>query len=109
MYVRTIILNYCGQESKKQFAVYDSDTPVTLKHGQCHQTWYKLVDLKIIQSLKKKTCLNSVCEKPTIKFLSNQETQQLSPVNMCQCQKQNTDHYIDWHFHAKSKNPQILG
>ena len=39
-------LNYNGQESKKQFAVYDSDTPVTLKYGQSHQTWYKLVDPK---------------------------------------------------------------
>ena len=31
---------------KKQFAVYDSDTPVTLKQGQGHQTWYELVDPK---------------------------------------------------------------
>ena len=55
MYVRIIQhLNYGGQESKKQFAVYDSDTPVTLKQGRGHQTWYKLVDHKqgIIQSLK---------------------------------------------------------
>ena len=35
MYVSTIQrYNYCGQESKKQFAVYDSHTPVTLKQGQ---------------------------------------------------------------------------
>ena len=27
-------LNYSGQESKEQFAVYDFDTPVTLKQGQ---------------------------------------------------------------------------
>ena len=26
-------LNYSGQESKKQFAVHDSDTPATLKQG----------------------------------------------------------------------------
>ena len=31
---------------KKQFAVYDSDTPVTLKQGQGHQTWSELVDHK---------------------------------------------------------------
>ena len=37
-------LNYSRQESKKQFAVYDSDTPVTLKQGQSHQTQYELVD-----------------------------------------------------------------
>ena len=39
MYVRTIqLLNYSGQECKKQLAVQDSDTPVTLKEGQGHQT-----------------------------------------------------------------------
>ena len=38
MYVRTIqCLNCGGQESKEQFAVHDSDTPVTLKQGQGHQ------------------------------------------------------------------------
>ena len=30
---------------KKQFAVYNSDTPVTLKQGQGHQT-YEMVDPK---------------------------------------------------------------
>ena len=39
-------LHYIGQESKKQFAVYDLDTQVTLKQGQGHQTWYELRDLK---------------------------------------------------------------
>ena len=39
MYDRTTQhLNYGRQESKAQFAVYDSDTPVTLKQGQDHQT-----------------------------------------------------------------------
>ena len=37
-------VNYGGQESEKQFAVHDSDTPVTLKQGQGHQPWYELVD-----------------------------------------------------------------
>ena len=47
MYVATIQhVNYCGQESKKQFAVYDFDKPVTLKQGQGHQTLYALVDPK---------------------------------------------------------------
>ena len=37
----------CGrQESKKQFAVYNSDIPVTFKRGQGHQTRYELVDPK---------------------------------------------------------------
>ena len=39
-------LNSSGQESQKQFAVYDSDTPVTWKQGQGQQTWYELVDSK---------------------------------------------------------------
>ena len=48
MHVATIQrLNYSGQESKKkQITVYDSDTPVTLKYGQGHHAWYKLVDPK---------------------------------------------------------------
>ena len=47
MYVATVHhLNYSGQESKKQLAVYDSDTSVTLKYSQGHQTWYELLDPK---------------------------------------------------------------
>ena len=47
MHVRTIQhLDNGGQESQKQVAVYDSDTPVTLKQGQGHQTWYKSVNPK---------------------------------------------------------------
>ena len=37
-------LNYSRQEPTQQFAVCDSDTPVTLKQGQSHQTCYELVD-----------------------------------------------------------------
>ena len=33
-------------KKKKEFAVYDSGTPVTLKQGQGHQTWYEFVDPK---------------------------------------------------------------
>ena len=39
-------LKYSGLESKKQFAVYNSDIPVTLKPSQGHQTWYELLDPK---------------------------------------------------------------
>ena len=43
MYIAAIqYLNYSSAEPKKQFAVYDSDTLVTLKQG--HETWYELVD-----------------------------------------------------------------
>ena len=31
---------------RKQFALYDSYTPVTLKQGQGHQAWNELVDPK---------------------------------------------------------------
>ena len=45
MYVASIQrLNY--KNLKKQFAVYDSDTPVTLKQDQGHETCYDLIDPK---------------------------------------------------------------
>ena len=46
IYVRTKHrLNYGRQESERQLAVYDSDTPVPLKQGKGHQTWwYESVD-----------------------------------------------------------------
>ena len=58
---------------KKQLAVYDSDTPVTLKNGQGYQTWYELVDPKqgYNNAKFKKPRLNGVREKAQIKFLSN--------------------------------------
>ena len=47
VFVRTMQhLIYSGQGSKKQLAVYDFDTTVTLKQSQGHQTWYELVDPK---------------------------------------------------------------
>ena len=48
-------LNYHGHGPKKQIALYNSDTPVTLKEGQDQQTWYELITLgkvTIMQSLK---------------------------------------------------------
>ena len=41
-----MLFNYSEHKSKEQIAVHDSDTPVTLKQGQGHQTWYELVDPK---------------------------------------------------------------
>ena len=54
-------LNYSGQESKKQFEVYDCDTPVTLKQGQGHQTWFELVD-------PEQSYVNSVSERASDGF-----------------------------------------
>ena len=75
MCVRTIQrLNYGGQESKKRSAVYDSDTPMTLKEGQGNQPWYELVGPKqdYLHSAKsEKLHLNSVCEKPMIKCVKS--------------------------------------
>ena len=46
MYVATIQhLSYIGQDFNNN-AVYVSDTSVTLKQGQGHQTWYRLTDLR---------------------------------------------------------------
>ena len=47
LHIRTIQrLKYGGQKSIKEFSVSDVNIPVTLKQGQGHQTWYKLVDPK---------------------------------------------------------------
>ena len=57
---------------------------MTLKQGQGHQTWYELVDpneVIIMQSLKNLVKTVSAKKLP-IKFLSNQETCHLSPLNM---------------------------
>ena len=72
MYVRTREhFNYGGQQPKKQLAVYGSDTPVTLKQGQSHQTWYALVDPKQGYDNAKfeKPHLNNVCENDNNKGL----------------------------------------
>ena len=69
MCVATIqCLNYSGQESKKQVAVYDPDTSVTLKQGQGHQTWYVLVDPKqgCNHAKFERPPLNSVCTEPNM-------------------------------------------
>ena len=52
-------------------AVYDSDTCLTLKQDQGHQTWYKIVDPKLGDNKAKfeKSRLNGVCEKANNKVL----------------------------------------
>ena len=59
-----MLFNYSEHKSKEQIAVHDSDTPVTLKQGQGHQTWYDLVDPKQSYNNAKfeKPHLNSVCK-----------------------------------------------
>ena len=78
MYVRTAQrLNWGGQESKKLFAVYDFDTPMTLQHCQGHQTWYELADPKKDYNDGKfeKPHLNSVHEKVNNKvFVKSENT-----------------------------------
>ena len=53
------------QWTRKQSAVYDPDTPVTLKQGQGHQSWSELVDSKhgYNNAQYENPCFNSVCEK----------------------------------------------
>ena len=83
MYVSTIQhLNYSGQESKKQFAVYDSDTPVTLKQSQGHQSCKENVDtLEGYNHAKFERCYIKSMKNAT-KVFSNDETSQSSPLNM---------------------------
>ena len=102
MYVTTIQrLNYSEQESEKQFAVYDSDSPVILKQGQSHQNWYESVEpskVIIMHNLKNLTWSESVRE-PAIKFLSKQETRQLLHLSgsfMCHCGNTGVETDAEW-------------
>ena len=73
------------KQTKKQFAVYDSNKSVTLKQGQGHQTWYELVDPKQGYDNGKfeKLCLNSVCEKANNKvFVKSGNTSIISLENV---------------------------
>ena len=67
----------------KTVSVYDSDTPVTLKQGR--QTKYELVDTKQDNNNAKFENLAWIVSMKmlTIKFLPNQKTCQLSPLDMC--------------------------
>ena len=88
-------LNYSGQESKKRFAVYDSDTPVTLnkvKVVKLDMHWSNPSKVVTMQSLKEFPFTVSA-KKPMLKFLSKQKTQ-LSPLNMCKSEKQWYIHYL---------------
>ena len=70
MYVRTIQhFNYVDNNLKKQFAVNDSDAPVTLKGGQGPQTWHELVDSREDYNNAKfeSSHINSAWEKANIK------------------------------------------
>ena len=72
------------QQSKKQFAVNDSDAPVTLKEGQGPQTWHELVDCKQAYNAAKfeKPGLNM--KEPTIKFLVKSENMSTIPLEYMQ-------------------------
>ena len=60
---------------------------MTLKQGHGNQTWYELVDPKQgYNNAKLKNTGTVSAEKPTTKFLSNQETRQLSPLNVFESQ-----------------------
>ena len=65
------------------------DTPVILKQDQDHQTWYDLIEPKQGYNHAKfeRPPLNSIRKKMMLTVLSNQETCQLSPLNMCASKK----------------------
>ena len=70
-----------GRNLRKQFAVYDSDTPVTLKHGQGHQTWYEVVNPTQDYNSAKfdQPLLSSVRERTNIKvFVKSGNTSVIS-------------------------------
>ena len=62
---------------------------MTLKQGQSHKPWHKLVDPKqgYNNAMFEKNCLQSVHEKANDKVFVNQETHQLSPLKMCKSTK----------------------
>ena len=75
-----------------QFVVYVSDTPVTLKQSQGHQTQNDNVDPKQIYNQTKfgRSFFTGVQEKVNNKvvcFFSDEEICQLSLLNKCECQK----------------------
>ena len=66
MYIATIQhLNYSTQESKQDFAVFISNTPVTLKQSQSHQTYSDNADPEQGYNHAKfeRFCFHSVWEK----------------------------------------------
>ena len=72
----------------KNHVSYDSDTPLALKQGQGHETWYKLEALKQSGSdARFEKSWRVTVKKPTIKFLPNQEARQLSPLILYESQK----------------------
>ena len=77
-----------------QFAVYISDTPVTFKQSQGHQTYNDNVNPKQGYNHAKfeRTCSRSVKEKGNVKGFSNKEICPFSPLTMCKNQKQ-------WHIY----------
>ena len=67
----------------QNFAVYISDTPVTLKQSQGHKT-YTNPDPKVISMQSSKALTLMVSYK---KPMSNKEICQLSPLSMCKKKK----------------------
>ena len=94
MYVATIQhLIFIRHESKQesyeaQFALYISDTPVTLKQSQDHQTYDENIhpEQGYNHAKFKRSRFNSVSKKDNGKYFSNEEVCQLSSLNMCESQ-----------------------
>ena len=73
-----------------QFAVYISDTSVTLIQSQGHQTYNNNIDPMYgyyNHAKFERSCFNSVHEKANVEFFFNKKICQLSPLNMCETQK----------------------
>ena len=90
------------KESKNLFVVYDSDTHATSQQGKGHQPWYELVDPKQGNNNPEfeKPRWNNVREKAYNIVFSNQETHQLSPLNMFESKQQRYVYGMHIHSYA---------
>ena len=78
-----------------QFAVYISDTPVTLKQSQGHQAWNENVDLKQGYNHAKfeRSCFNSVGKKSQ-HFKKNFKGDNMSIISL-----EHVHNHTQWYVH----------
>ena len=86
-------------KKQKQFAVYNSDIPATLKWGQGHQTWYEFLDPKQGYNHAKfeRSPLNRVHKNANIKAFLKSEN--MSNISLAYVQRSNKVVYSlsTWH------------
>ena len=83
IYVATMYHLTTVDKNLKQFAVYDSDIPVTLKYGQGHQTWYELLEQGFTHAKFERPPLKSVCQNMPITSLEHVQKVKNSVYSLC--------------------------